>query len=78
MPNIALSRCVHLALSLAIPLLQACSDGGEDKGGECQSCRSEAPQCDAGMQCARFQSNLTTYRLCAKPTTDKCSVYEPF
>lgn len=60
-----------------LALLGACSgdDPGEmPEGGECQLCRSKMPYCDSGMTCERFQSNVTFYSLCAKPTTTSCPV----
>lgn len=61
---------------VALALLGACSGGNDDppEGGECQLCRSQAPQCDSGMTCQRFQSNAAFYSLCAKPTTTSCPV----
>lgn len=63
-----------LVLLLAAWALAACgSDDEIAEGGECQPCREKAPKCDAGMTCERFEGNFTYY-LCAKPSTQKCSV----
>ncbi len=64
-----------LLLALAAGLSSCGGGGGDGEGGDCQACRSAAPQCDPGLSCKRFQSSLVLgYALCAKPTTTSCPV----
>ena len=73
MPKNTWRRCA-IALLLA-PLITSCDSEGDGKGDECQPCRDDAPRCDSGMSCTTFDGAFgKDYHLCAKPSTDKCSV----
>jgi hypothetical protein len=63
------------AVAVVVPLIVSCKDVGDGEGGECEPCRSSAPQCDDGMSCSVFDGPFgKDHNRCAKPSTKSCPV----
>lgn len=64
-----------LCVMAACTAMAACKgEVGDGEGGECQPCFNTTPRCDAGLTCSQFRGGGKTMDLCAKPSTNSCSV----